>query len=405
MQVRAILATGLVAALMLGTSTSSAADSVSSNFVKIGVLTDHSGPYASLAGKWTDMAAQMAIDDFGGTILGKPIMLVSADHQNKPTIGSTIARKWIDQQGVDMIAGLNTSSVGLAVQRLASQKHVITMNIGGGATEFTEQQCTKYGISYAYSTHALATGTATAIVKDGGKTWSIIGADYAFGHSLAEQTIEVVERLGGEVLSTRFVPLGTNDFASALVNAKGSGAQVIGLANAGKDTVNALKQAREFGIGQSGQQQLASLLMFVNIVKGLGLESAQGLKFTQSFYWDRNVATRKWSKRYFEKSGRMPNFSQAGMYSAITTYLNAVKEAGTDNADRVRAKLGAMKINDFFADGGVIEPNGRMKHDMYLLEVKKPSESDGPWDLLKVVATIPGDDAFIPLSKSACPLL
>lgn len=399
-----IKSAGLALILVLSASVATAADNVSDDFVKIGVLTDHSGPYASLSGKWTDAAVQMAISDFGGKVLGKPIKMVVADHQNKPSVGSTIARKWVDLDGVDMIVGLNNSAVGLAVQNVASQKQTITMNVGGGSLQFTEQQCTEYGISYAYSTHALAKGTATAVVNNGGSSWFIIGADYTFGHSLAEQTTEVVERLGGEVLGSAFLPLSTTDFASALVKAQASGAEVIAFANAGNDTVNALKQSRAFHIADRGQK-VVSLLMFINIIKALGLETAQGLKFTQSFYWNRNEQTREWSMRYAEQTGRMPNFSQAGAYAAVTTYLKAVEKAGTDDGKKVREVLGRMTIDNMFAEHGSILPNGRMVHDMYLLEAKKPSESQGPWDLLKVAATIPGNQAFIPLSNSACPLV
>lgn len=405
MKIRAGLTAACAAALMLLMAGSAgAADKVSDGFVKIGVLTDMSGVYAAIGGKGAITAAQMAIDDAGGEVLGKPIKLVSADHQNKADVGSTIAREWIDTKGVDMITGLLTSSVALAVQNLASDKHTITITIGAGATELTEQQCTKYGIHYAYDTYSLPVGTATAVVKNGGKTWFFITADYAFGHSLQKNTTMVVDKLGGKVLGSVQAPLGTADFSSYLLQAQSSGAQVIALANAGQDTVNAIKQANAFGIVQRGQQ-IVGMLVFISDVKSLGLETAQGLQFTSAFYWDRNDASRKWSKRYFEKTGAMPTMVQAGVYSAISNYLKAIKAAGTDDADAVRAELGKMKIHDFFAENGVIEPNGLFKHDMYLLKVKKPSESHGDWDLADVVSTIPGDKAYIPLSRSVCPLL
>lgn len=386
--------------------TASAADSnkVSDGFIKIGVLSDMSGVYKALEGPGAVVAAQMAIDDFGGSVLGKPIKLISADHQLKPAVGSSIARQWIDQEGVDMITGLDTSSVALAVQGLASDKKVITMNTGAGSTELTEDQCTRYGIHYVYDTYSLPVGTATAIVKNGGDKWFFITADYAFGHSLQKNTTKVVERLGGEVVGSVAAPLGTTDFASYLIQAKASGAEVIGLANAGADTVNAIKQAHAFRIIQGGQQ-LASMLMFITDVKALGLKTAQGLNFTVAFYWDQDEAARKWSKRFFDKHGAMPTMVQAGVYSAVTSYLKAIKKAGTDNADAVRKVLGDMTINDMFVSDGDILPNGLMKHDMYLMQVKSPEASEDPWDLLKTVAKIPADQAWIPLSESNCPLL
>lgn len=404
MKIKTGLAAAFAAALILMASSADAANKVSDGVVKVGVLTDMSGVYSDVGGKGAIAAAQMAIDDAGGKVLGKPVKLVSADHQNKADVGSTIARKWIDTEHVDMITGLLTSSVALAVQDLASDKHTITMTIGAGSTQLTEQQCTQYGIHYAYDTYSLPVGTATAVVKNGGKTWYFITADYAFGHSLQKHTTEVVDKLGGKVLGSVLAPLSTFDFSSYLLQAQASGAQVIALANAGQDTVNAIKQAHEFGIVKGGQQ-IVGMLVFISDVKSLGLKTAQGLQFTTAFYWNRNDASRKWSKRYFDKTGKMPTMVQAGTYSAVANYLKAVKAAGTDDADAVRAQLGKTTIHDFFADHGHIEPNGLMKHDMYLMQVKKPSESNGPWDLMRVVSTIPGDKAYIPLSKSVCPLV
>ncbi|HKJ94628.1 MAG TPA: ABC transporter substrate-binding protein [Gammaproteobacteria bacterium] len=381
-----------------------AAAGASHGSVKIGVLSDMSGVYKSLEGPGAVTAAQMAIDDFGGKVLGEKIQLVSADHQNKPDVAASIARKWIDADNVDMMTGLDNSSVALAVQNLASNKKTITMAAGSGSTSLTEDQCTKYGIHYVYDTYSLPVGTATAIVKNGGKSWFFITADYAFGHSLHSNTARVVKELGGKEVGNVNAPLSTNDFSSYLLQAQSSGADVIGLANAGQDTVNAIKQAQEFGIVQGGQQ-MAGMLVFITDVKSMGLKVAQGLQFTSAFYWDRNEASRKWSKRFYDKHGAMPTMVQAGVYSAVTHYLEAVKEAGTDDADAVRAKLGDMTINDFFVSDGHIEPNGLMAHDMYLLKVKKPSESDGDWDLMSVVSTIPADKAFIPLSESKCPLV
>jgi len=379
-------------------------DAVSDGYVKIGVLGDMSGVYSDVAGPGMKIAAQMAIDDFGGEVLGKPIKLVADNHQNKAEIGSATARRWLDKDGVDMITGMENSAVGLAVQHLASEKKVITIDTGAGSTAFTEKACTPYGIHYTYDVHATATATATAIVREGGKKWFFIAADYAFGHSLRDNTANVVEKLGGSVLGTVFAPLSANDFSSYLLQAQASGADVIGLANSGGDVVNAIKQASAFGLIQQGQQ-LAALLIYIQNVKSIGLKEAQGLQFTSAFYWNRDEASRQWSQRFFEKNHAMPSMIHAGTYSAVTAYLNAVKAAGTDNSDAVRAQLGKMTINDFFAANGKVQPNGSMVHDMYLLKVKAPADSKGDWDLMDVVRTVPANDAFIPLSKSACPLL
>lgn len=394
---------GLMLALA-GTAGAAENGKLSNNYVKIGILTDMSGVYKTLSGPGSILAAKMAIKDFGGTVLGQPIKLISADHQNKPSLASSIARKWIDEKNVDTIIGLVTSSIGLAVQQLASGKDTITIDVGAGTTQLTEEQCTQYGIHYAYDTYSLPVGTATAIVKNGGETWFFITADYAFGHSLQKNTTKIVESLGGKVVGSVTAPLGTTDFASYLIQAKSSGAEVIALANAGADTVNAIKQANAFNI-VAGGQQLAALLMFITDVKALGLKTAQGLKFTTAFYWAQDKEARKWSKRFFEKHGAMPTMVQAGVYSATLSYLKAVKKAGTDDSDAVRKALGNMTINDIFVDHGDILPNGLMMHDMYLVQVKSPEKSSGEWDLLNVLETIPGEKAFIPLSESKCALL
>jgi branched-chain amino acid transport system substrate-binding protein len=377
---------------------------VSYDSVKVAVLGDMSGPYKDIGGPGQVVAAQMAVDDFGGSVLGKPISLISADNQTTPSVASTIARQWIDREHVDMITGFNSSSVAVAVQGLASAKNTITIDVSSGTTALTEDQCSKYGLHYTYDTYALPVGTARAIVEDGGNTWFFIAADYEFGQSLQRNTTAVVKEMGGKVLGGVSVPLGSTDFASYLIQAKSSGAEVIALANTGADVVNAIKQANEFGIVQGGQQ-LAAMLMFLTDVKALGLDTAKGLKFTTAFYWDRTDESREWSKRYFEKHGAMPTMAQAGTYSSVLTYLKAVEEAGTDDADSVREVLGNMTINDMFVENGKVLPNGLVKHDMYLVQVKSPEESDGPWDLMKVVATIPAEKAWIPLSESACPLL
>jgi len=372
--------------------------------LKIGVLSDMSGVYKALEGPGAVVAAKMAIEDFGGSVLGQPVEVISADHQNKPDIGASTAREWIDTKEVDMITALDNSSVALSVQGLANDKKVITMNTGAGTTALTEEQCTPYGIHYVYDTHALPVGTATAMVKNGGESWFFITADYAFGHSLRDNTGAVVESLGGEVVGNVNAPLSTNDFSSYLLQAQSSGADVIGLANAGQDTVNAIKQANQFRIVQSGQK-LAGMLVFITDVHSMGLDIAQGLQFTTAFVWNQNDETRAWSERFFERHGAMPTMVHAGVYSAVTNYLKAVKETGTDDSDTVRAKLGEMTLNDMFVKNGSILPNGTMLHDMYLVEVKKPSESDSEWDLLRVVSKIPAEQAFIPLSESKCPLV
>lgn len=387
-----------------GTAAAQDGATISGDRVTIGVLGDMSGVYSDVAGPGMSVAAQMAISDFGGSVLGKPIEMVSANHQNKPDVGSAIARRWIDQDGVDMITGMENSAVGLAVQRLGTDKKVITLNTGAGSTEFTEGACSPYGIHYTYDVYATGAATATAIVKEGGKRWFFITADYAFGHSVRDNTSAVVEKLGGDVVGGVDAPLGTNDFSSYLLQASGSGADVIGLANAGNDAINAIKQANEFGIVQQGQK-LAGLLIYIADVKSLGLDTAQGLQFTTAFYWDRNAATREWSQRFQAKHGAMPTMIHAGTYSAVTQYLNAVKAAGSDDTEAVRHQLGEMPVDDFFAQNGHIEANGLMYHDMYLVKVKTPKESSGEWDLMNILRTIPAENAFIPLSKSVCPRL
>lgn len=397
---------GLVVAVAAASLTSplTAVGALSDDKVKIGVLSDMSGVYKSLEGPGAVVAAEMAIEDFGGSVMGKSIELISADHQNKPDIGASTAREWIDAKEVDMITALDNSSVALSVQGLAKDKKIITMNTGAGSTALTEEQCSPYGIHYVYDTHALPVGTATAMVKNGGKKWFFITADYAFGHSLRDNTGAVVESMGGEVVGNVNAPLSTNDFSSYLLQAQSSGADVIGLANAGQDTVNAIKQANQFRIVQSGQK-LAGMLVFLTDVHSMGLDIAQGLQFTTAFVWNQNEETTAWSNRFNERHGAMPTMVQAGVYSAVSNYLKAVKEAGTDDTEKVRAKLGEMTLNDMFVKGGKIAPNGSMLHDMYLVEVKKPSESKSEWDLLNVVSKIPADKAYIPMADTKCSLV
>jgi branched-chain amino acid transport system substrate-binding protein len=389
-----------VASLALASAGFGAAG-VSDDVVKIGVLTDMSGVYSQIGGKGTLVAVEMAVADFGGKVLGKPIQVISADHQNKADIASTKAREWFDTGKVDMVTGLLNSACALAVQKIGAEKKRITMNTGAGSTDLTNKDCTPYGIHYVYDNYALANVAGSEIVNHGGKSWYFITADYAFGHSLEKNTSNFVQKLGGKILGSVRHPLSSADFSSYLMQAQSSGAKVIGLANAGGDFTNAVKQAREFGIVQKGQT-IAGMLVFDSDVKSLGLNVAQGMQFASGFYWDRDKATREWSQRFYKKHKAMPTMDQAGAYSATMNYLKAVKAAGTDDPDAVMAKLKSMNISDFFAVNGKIRADGRMVHDMYLMEVKKPSESKAEWDILKIVKTIPGDKAFMPLSESTC---
>ncbi|MGN6548789.1 MAG: ABC transporter substrate-binding protein [Pararhizobium sp.] len=394
---------GVCAAALLSAASAQAAG-ISDDVVKIGVLGDMSGVYStSFSGQGAVAAVKMAVEDFGGTVLGKKIVVISADHQNKADVASATARKWIDEDHVDMITDLTNSAVGLAVQKVASDKHTITMNTGAASAELTGKACTKYGIHYGYDTHALSVGTGTAIVKNGGDSWYFITADYAFGHQLEADTSKVVTSLGGKVLGHSLVPLATTDFSSYLLQAQSSGAKVVGLANAGGDTVNSIKQAHEFGLTDAGQQ-LAGLLVTIADVKSLGTDVAKGLSFTTGWYWNADDKSREWEKRYEKFSnGAAPTFVRAADYSLTMAYLNAIKAAGTDDADAVRAQLGKMKIDDFFAKGGHIREDGLLVHDMYLLTVKQDGKDK--WDVAKVTETIPGDKAYASLKEGGCPLV
>lgn len=376
---------------------------VSDDKVKIGILNDQSGVYADFGGKWSYEAALMAVEDYGGAVLDKPVEVITADHQNKPDIASNIARQWYDTEQVDAIMELTTSSVALAVQGISKEKKKIDIVTGAATTELTGEQCSPYGFHWAYDTHALAVGTGGALVEQGGDTWFFLTADYAFGYSLEEQTSNFAKSKGGEIVGAVRHPLATTDFSSFLLQAQASGAKVIGLANAGLDTANAIKQAAEFGI-VAGGQRLAALLFTLSEVHGLGLQAAQGLTLTEGFYWDRNDESRDFSRRYFERTNRMPNMVHAGTYSAVTQYLKAIEAAGTDETEAVAKQLHEMPVNDLFAKNGKVGANGRMIYDMYLMEVKSPDESKEPWDYYKVLATIPGDEAYIKPSESGCSL-
>ncbi len=378
---------------------------VSDGFVKIGVLDDMSGPYADIQGPGDVVAVRMAVEDFGGTVLGKPIEVIAADLQNKVDVGSTIARNWYDVEKVDAIFGLGSSGVAIAVQGIAREKNKIDVVTAAGSTDLTGKACSPNGLQWVYDTYALSNGTATAVIKQGNAAdWFFITADYAFGHALERDAAGVVRRLGGRVVGQVAAPINTADFSSFLLQAQGSKAQVIGLANAGTDTTNAIKQASEFGILSSGQK-LAGLLVLLTDIHALGLKAAQGLLFTEAFYWDQDEGTRAFSKRFQARHGRPPTMFQAGIYGAATHYLKAVREAGTDDTQKVLAAMRKLPINDFMTKNGYIRQDGRVMRDMYLLEAKRPEESKGEWDLMKVVATIPAEQAFRPLAESECPLV
>jgi branched-chain amino acid transport system substrate-binding protein len=379
------------------------AGAISGDVVKVGVLTDMSGLYSDVGGQGSVEAARMAVADFGGKVLGKNIEIISADHQNKADVGAQKAREWFDQQGVDMITDVLNSAVGLAVTKVAGDKKRIMINVGAASTRITNEDCNPYTVHYAYDTFALANGTGNAIVKQGGKSWFFLTADYAFGHSLEQDTANVVKAGGGTVLGAVRHPLSASDFSSFLLQAQASKAQIVGLANAGGDTINSIKAANEFGLTKN--QKLAGLLVFISDVHSLGLATTQGMYLTDGWYWDANEETRKFGRRYFDKMKKMPTMVQAGVYSATLTYLKAVAAAGTDGSDAVMATLKKTKINDLFAKNGYVRADGRMIHDMYLMEVKKPAESKYPWDYFHVRATIPGDQAYQPLSASRCPMV
>ncbi|MBK7663559.1 MAG: ABC transporter substrate-binding protein [Sterolibacteriaceae bacterium] len=377
---------------------------VSDGVVRIGVLTDLSGTYSDLSGQGSIVATKMAVEDF--IAAEKPafkIEVLSADHQNKGDIASNKAREWFEKDRVDMVTDLVTTSTALAVMKIAKEKNRIAMVNGAGSTRITNEDCNDVSVHYTYDTYALANGTGRAVVKQGGKSWFFITADYAFGHSLEKDTSDVVKAAGGSVLGSVRHPFPGNDFSSFLLKAQASGAQVIGLANAGNDTINSIKQAAEFGI--TPKQTLAGLLMFITDVHSLGLKTAQNMYLTEGFYWDLNEQTRAWSKRFFDRHKRMPTMVQAGQYSSTMHYLKAVKATGSDDTAVVMARMKKTPVNDFFATKGQIRDDGRMVHDMYLLQVKKPAESKYPWDYYNVRATIPGNEAFQPLSASRCPLI
>jgi branched-chain amino acid transport system substrate-binding protein len=396
----ATLAAGVALAVLVNPVS---AQTISDDVVKIGVLTDMSSLYADATGKGSVAAVQMAVADYGGKVKGKPVEVVYADHQNKPDVGISIARNWYDNEKVDAIFDVPTSSVALPISALTREKNKININSGGGSSDLTGPACSPNTVHWTYDTYALSNVAGKAMVKAGEDTWFFVTADYAFGQALERDAANVVTSNGGKVLGDVRHPLNTSDFSSFLLQAQASNAKVIGLANAGGDTTNALKQASEFGI-MPGQKMIA-LLMEITDVHSLGVKATQGLIVTDAFYWDRDDESRAFSKRFYEKVGHMPSMIQAGLYSATMHYLKAIEAIGTDEAPKVMEQMRKMPVNDFFAKNGKIRIDGRMVHDMYLFEVKKPEESKGEWDLYKLIATVPGDEAFRPLDKGGCPLV
>ena len=400
MQFRLVLVSALLASCL---SAHDARAQISDDVVRIGVLNDQSGLYADLGGPGSVVAARMAVEDFGGAVLGKPVEIVYADHQNKSDVGAAIAREWFEVGKVDMVIGFDHSAVALAVEQLAAEKGRIAIAGAVGSTAFTGKSCTPTEASWIYDSYALTTSLAKAIVAEGRDTWFFITVDYAFGHSLEADASAAVRAAGGKILGSVRHPLNTADFSSYLLQAQASGAKVVAFANGGGDMVNATKQANEFGLTKN--QTIVSLLVFISDVHSMQLQAAQGLKFVTAFYWDRDEETRIWSKRFFERQGRMPTMPQAAVYSAIRHYLGAIEAAGTDEAKAVMAKMRERPVNDFYVKNGRLRQDGRLVHDMYFAQVKTPAESKRPWDYYKLLATIPGGQAFRPLAEGGCPLV
>jgi branched-chain amino acid transport system substrate-binding protein len=373
--------------------------------LKLGAILDMSGLYADITGPGSEAAAKMAAEDFGGEVLGRKVEIVVGDHLNKADLSANIARDMLDNQGVEAIVDVAASATALAAGEIAKARGKIIMYSGPGAIRLTNEACGPYTVHYAYDTYAQANVTGLATVKQGLDSWFFLTADYAFGQDLERDTSNVIKKTGGKVLGSVRHPINTADFSSFLLQAQSSGAKVVGLANAGGDTINAIKQAAEFGLTKSGGQKMSPLLAFLSDIDSIGLETAQGLILAEAFYWDLNDDTRAFSKRFQERTKRMPTSAQAGIYSSVGHYLKAVKAAGSTDPAAVMAKMKEMPVNDMFAKNGKIREDGRMVHDMYLFEVKKPSESKGRWDDYKLLATVPGDQAFQPLSESRCPLV
>jgi branched-chain amino acid transport system substrate-binding protein len=394
-----------VIAMGLALFATQASAQVSDDVVKIGVLNDQSGIYADLSGQGSVVAARMAVEDFGGTVLGKPVEIIFADHQNKPDVGSAIASRWYDVDHVDAVVDVPVSSVALAVQEVARQRKRIVMFSAAGSSDLTGKACSPFGTQWTFDSIALARGTASAVTKSGGDSWFFITADYAFGTAMEADARRYISEAGGKVVGSVRHPQGTADFASFLLQAQNSNAKVIGFANAGNDTINAVKGASEFGIA-AGKQKLAAMLIFLSDIHSLGLQLSQGLNLTESFYWDLTPESRAWSKRFGERmGGRMPTMVHAGVYSAVTHYLKAIKAAGTDNAEAVAAKMLETKVSDRILPSAEIRKDGRILRPFYLFEVKAPAESKGPYDYYKLVREIPAEEAIRPLADSPCPMI
>ena len=377
---------------------------ISGDTVKLGVLADMSGLYSDLSGIGSVVATQMAAEDFGGTVLGKKIEVVSADHQNKPDIGSNIAREWIDQQGVDAIVDVPVSSIAFAVQQIAKERNRVLLISSSGSSDLTGKSCSPTSVHWTYDTYALAETAGKAMIQQGGDSWFFITADYAFGHALERDTAAIVKANGGTVVGAVRHPQDTADLSSFLFQAQTSKAKVIGLANAGGDTINSIKQANEFGIIRGGQKMIG-LLTYISDVHGMGLQYAKGLILASAFYWDLTDETRAWTRRFMERSKKIPTMANAGAYGATLHYLKAIKEAGTDEAQAVVRKMKEIPVNDFFTKGGSVREDGRVIRSMYLFQVKSPEESKYPYDYYKLLNTVPGEQAFRPLAEGGCPLV
>lgn len=397
--------TALFAFLLSAAAAHGQTPQISDDVVKIGVLTDMSGQFSHESGEGAVTAVKMAVEDFGGKVLGKPIEVIAADHQNRNEVAIAKAREWYDVEKVDMIANLINSAIALAVTDVAREKNRVAIVNGSGSSRLTGNSCTPNSIHYAYDTYALGVGTGKALIKQGYDSWYFLTADYAFGHALESDTAAVVKANGGKVVGSVRYPIDTSDHSSFLLQAQASNAKVIAIAGSGTTFINAVKSAKDFGLTESGKQTLAGLLVWITDVHSMGLETAQGLVLTNGFYWDRDDATRAFSKQFFARMGRMPHMGDAGDYSSTTHYLKAIAAAGTDDAKAVMAKMREMPVNDFFAKNGRVREDGRFVHDMYVYEVKKPSESRYDWDYYKLRAVIPGDEAFRPLADSKCPLV
>ena len=390
----------LVSSLIAG----AAQAQISDDEIRIGYLADMSGTYRDLSGPGGLEALNMAIEDFGGQVNGKKIVVFSADDLNKPDVGANTVRQWVDERNVDMVTGMVASSVVLAASKVVEQSGKLALISGAAASSLTNEYCSPNHIHWTYDSYALANGTAKSVLADGGKSWFILTADYAFGHAMEADITKVVEADGGQVVGKVRHPFPSSDFSSYILQAQGSGADVIAFANAGSDTVNSLMTASQFGVAQSGQK-LAGMVVFLNDIHAMGLDVTKGLMLTTGWYWDMNDESRAWAQRYHKRFGKMPGMVPAGIYSATTNYLNAIKATGSDEAQAVRAQMMATPVNDMFAKNGKVRADGRMVHDMYLAQVKTPAESKGEWDLYKIVRTIPGAEAYRPESESKCKLL